>query len=211
VPCGDAAAIAAAAGPPGVGGCWSVTLAAGHALLARRRRPGRLIVHDQRFMVVEASRADSRRGAMPDPGLRRAEPATSTGSPTWRCGCTSTTSSGPTRDWPAGAATGSGCRPRSARGLVWCVGPVGAPDCKVERSVSSVRWGVQLAGIVVDPAARHRKLGRGAVAAAVRQALASQPDATISLHVRSDNERAISAYRAAGFVDREPWVLAVRP
>jgi ribosomal protein S18 acetylase RimI-like enzyme len=83
---------------------------------------------------------------------------------------------------------------------------------KLERSVSSRRWGVQLAGIVVDPKARYQGLGRAAVAAAVRAALAEGPPGRlVSLHVRADNRAALVAYEAAGFIDREPWRLAVRP
>lgn len=97
------------------------------------------------------------------------------------------------------------------RGLVWCVGPPGAPIAKLERSVSSRRWGVQLSGIVIDPAHRDRGLGRRLVAGAVRDALAMQGGLTpVTLHVRSDNERALRAYDAAGFVRSEPWRLAVR-
>jgi predicted GNAT family acetyltransferase len=33
----------------------------------------------------------------------------------------------------------------------------------------------------------------------------------ISLHTREDNVAALRAYAAAGFRDREPWRLAVRP
>lgn len=97
------------------------------------------------------------------------------------------------------------------RGLVWCVGPPGAPIAKLERSVSSRRWGVQLSGIVVDPAHRDHGLGRRLVAGAVREALTMQGGRTpVTLHVRSDNEQALRAYDAAGFVRSEPWRVAVR-
>ena len=98
------------------------------------------------------------------------------------------------------------------QGVVWVVGPLGRPVAKIERSVSSPRWGVQLAGIVVDDRYRGSGLGRQLVAAAVRDALreggTTRP---VSLHVRAANTPAHRAYRAAGFVDREEWRLAVRP
>lgn len=97
------------------------------------------------------------------------------------------------------------------RGLVWCLGPEGAPYAKLERSVSSRRWGVQLSGIVVDPEHRDQGLGRRFVAGAVREALTQGGRSTaITLHVRSDNDRALRAYDAAGFVPAEAWRVAVR-
>jgi ribosomal protein S18 acetylase RimI-like enzyme len=95
-------------------------------------------------------------------------------------------------------------------GTVDCVGPVGAPVAKLERSVQSPRWGVQLAGIVVDPAHRGQGIGRGLVAGATRVALAAGARA-VTLHTRSANASALRAYGAAGFLDVEPWRLAVRP
>ena len=97
------------------------------------------------------------------------------------------------------------------RGLVWCIGPPGRPWAKLERSVSSPRWGVQLSGIVIDPEHRDQGVGRRFVAGAVRDALAfAGRSANVTLHVRSDNEQALRAYAAAGFVPSEPWRVAVR-
>lgn len=95
--------------------------------------------------------------------------------------------------------------------LLRVVGPVGMPIAKLERSVASLRYGVQLAGIVVTPEARSKGLGRALVATAAREALRQVPDRPISLHVRAANKAAIRAYEAAGFVDREEWRLVVRP
>jgi len=65
--------------------------------------------------------------------------------------------------------------------------------------------------VLADVEARGQGLGRAAVAAAVRGALLEgSRDRRISLHVRADNQAALRAYAAAGFVDREPWRLAVR-
>ena len=97
------------------------------------------------------------------------------------------------------------------QGLAYCVGPVGAPVMKLERSVSSRRWGVQLAGIVAAPEIRGSGARAGRRRAAVRAAFdrgAARPPLT--LHVRADNPAAHRAYFGAGFVDREAWRLAVR-
>lgn len=97
------------------------------------------------------------------------------------------------------------------RGLVWCVGPPGRPIAKLERSVSSRRWGVQLSGIVVDDARRGEGIGRGLVVHAVRDALSSPgQDGPVSLHVRDDNAAALRVYDQAGFRVTEPWRVVVR-
>lgn len=211
VPCGDAEAIAAAPAPTRRWRLMVADVAAGDALLSRvTGSDAGLIVHDQRFMTVEADRVPDHT-ALPDPGLRRAEPADVETLAELAVQLHVDDQFGP----HPGYAGLRGYRQRLEatvkQGLVWCVGPVGAPVCKVERSVSSHRWGVQLAGIIVSPTARGDGVGRGAVAAAVRSALVEGgAQRTISLHVRSDNDRALKAYDAAGFVDREAWRLAVR-
>jgi ribosomal protein S18 acetylase RimI-like enzyme len=97
------------------------------------------------------------------------------------------------------------------RGLVWCVGPRGAPIAKLERSVSSRRWGVQLSGIVIDEPYRGMGIGTRLVAQAVRHAIAGRETRSpITLHVRDGNDAALRAYAAAGFVGSEPWRVAVR-
>lgn len=211
VPSGDPEALAAAPSPARR---WRLLVgdrAAGDALLSRNPIDPELVVHDQRYMTVDPDRVPDER-ELPDPGLRRAQMDDLS-----RLADLAVQLHVDDRFGPDPGATGwRGYRQRleaSVRqGHVWCVGPLGEPRCKLERSISSRRWGVQLAGIVVDPAARHEGLGRAAVAAAVRAALAEGPrDRAISLHVRDDNDRAVQAYEAAGFVDREPWRLAVRP
>ncbi len=211
VPCGDPEAIAAAPAPTRRWRLMVADVAAGDALLSRvTGSDAGLIVHDQRFMTVDADRVPDQ-AALPDPGLRRAEPADVETLAELAVQLHVDDQFGP----HPGYAGLRGYRQRLEttvkQGLVWCVGPVGAPVCKVERSVSSHRWGVQLAGIIVSPTARGDGVGRGAVAAAVRSALVEGgAQRTISLHVRSDNDRALKAYDAAGFVDREAWRLAVR-
>jgi uncharacterized protein len=210
VPCGDADAIAAAGSPARRWRLLVGDVDAGDAILSSGATDPGLVVHDQRYLVVEADRVPDV-AELPDPGLRRAETADLAKLAALAVRLHVDDRFGP----DPGRAGERGYRQRLEQtvrqGLVSCVGPIGDPVLKLERSVSSRRWGVQLAGIVVDPAARAEGLGRGAVAAAVRAALAEGPRSRpVSLHVRADNEPALRAYRAAGFVDREAWRLAVR-
>jgi uncharacterized protein len=210
VPCGDAEALLAA-GPPVRR--WRLLVgdvAAGDAVLARVGEDPTLIVHDQRFFAVDHDRVPDE-VELPDPGLRRAETADIPMLAELAVRLHVDDRFGP----HPGKVGLRGYRQRLeetvGQGLVFCVGPVGAPVVKVERSVSSHRWGVQLAGIVVDAEHRGGGLGTAAVAAAVRRALREGSlTRPVSLHVRADNAPAIRAYEAAGFVDREAWRLAVR-
>jgi uncharacterized protein len=210
VPCGDPEAIAAAPPPTRR---WRLLVgdrAAGDAALSRVGREPSLIVHDQRFLLVDPDRVPDE-AALPDPGLRRAETADLDALAGLAVRLHVDDRFGP----DPGRVGLRGYRDRLAvtvrQGMVWCVGPVGAPVFKLERSVSSRRWGVQLAGIVADPSVRGSGLARAAVATAVRDAVREGPrDRAVSLHVRADNAPALRAYAAAGFVDREAWRLAVR-
>ena len=210
IPCGDAEAIAAA---PAATKRWRLLVgdeAAGDAALARAGSDPGLIVHDQRFLTVDPDRVPDE-AELPDPGLRRAQREDLDRLAELAVRLHVDDRFGP----HPGQAGLRGYRQRVEanlnQGLVWCVGPIGAPVLKLERSVSSGRYGVQLAGIVVDGAVRGEGLGRGAVAAAVRGALVEGGRSrAVSLHVRADNIPALKAYDAAGFVDREPWRLAVR-
>ncbi len=211
VPCGDAGLIAAALPPSRRWRLMVGDVDAARALLATSGDDPSLVVHDQRFMMVDPQRVPDERG-LANPGLRRAEPADVDRLADLAVQLHVDDQFGP----HPGPLGWRGYRQRLEttvrQGLVWCVGPVGQPVCKVERSVSSLRWGVQLAGIVVDPRARHAGLGRAAVAAAVRDAMGeSTVPRPVSLHVRANNAPAINAYAAAGFVDGEAWCLAVRP
>lgn len=210
VPCGDPEAIAAAPVPIRRWRLLVGDAAAGDALLSRVGRDETLVIQDQRFMVVERARVPTAT-ELPDPGLRRAEPDDLDALAELAVRLHVDDRFGPN----PGRAGFRGYRERLQatvrQGLVWCVGPSGAPVFKLERSVSSRRWGVQLAGIVADPSVRGTGLARGAVAASVRQALTEGPrDRPISLHVRADNAPALKAYDAAGFVDGEAWRLVVR-
>jgi ribosomal protein S18 acetylase RimI-like enzyme len=210
VPCGDAEAIERAGTPSKRWRLLVGDLAAGDALLARTALDPGLIVHDQRFFTVERDRVPDE-AELPDPGLRRAETADIP-----RLAELAVQLHVDDRFGPNPGRVGlRGYRQRLEstvpQGLVYCVGPLGAPVFKLERSVSSHRWGVQLAGIVAAPESRRAGLGRAAVAAAVRAALREGTrDRVVTLHVRADNAPAHAAYRAAGFVDREAWRLAVR-
>ena len=211
VPCGDAEAIVEAGTPARRWRLLVGDLDAGDAVLSRTGNDGGLIVHDQRFLTVDPDRVPTET-ELPDPGVRRAEEAD-----LGRLAELAVRLHVDDRFGPhPGRAGLRGYRDRLEatvrQGLVYCVGPVGAPILKLERSVSSRRWGVQLAGIVVDPEVRGQGLGKAAVAAAVRAALLEgPPDRLVSLHVRAENAPALAAYAAAGFVDREAWRLAVRP
>ncbi len=210
VPCGDAAAVESAGSPARR---WRLMVGDREAcdpMLARTGRDSNLVVHDQRFLTVDPDRVPGEL-ELPDPGLRRAVDADLPGLARLAVRLHIDDRFGP----DPGRSGLRGYRERIEgslrQGLVHCVGPIGAPVLKVERSVSSQRWGVQLAGIVVDPTHRCQGLGRAAVAAAVRSALDEAPlGRPVSLHVRVDNLPALRAYAAAGFVDREAWRLAVR-
>jgi ribosomal protein S18 acetylase RimI-like enzyme len=206
--CGDAETVRRAVG---VVPAWRLLVgdrAACDALLTTNLRPGRL-VHDQRFLTVEADAVPDR-ASVADPGRRPAQPEDLEALARLAVRLHIDDGFGP----DPGATGFRGYLTRltaSVRaGVVDCVGPVGAPVAKVERSVSSPRWGVQLAGIVVDPAHRRQGIATGLVASVVREVLGWRR-VPISLHTREDNVAALRAYEAAGFRDREPWRLAVRP
>jgi uncharacterized protein len=210
VPCGDAEAIVAAGLPTRRWRLLVADVAAGDALLSGLGADPQLVVHDQRFLLVDADRVPDAT-QLPDPGLRRAEAADLPKLAALAVRLHIDDRFGP----DPGRVGERGYRQRLEQtvrqGLVSCVGPIGDPVLKLERSVSSRRWGVQLAGIVADEGVRGQGLGRAAVAAAVRAAIVEGPRSRpISLHVRADNEPALRAYEAAGFVDREAWRLAVR-
>lgn len=210
VPCGDAAAIAEAGMPTRR---WRLTVgdvAAVDALLGDAAGAPDLNVHHQRYLVVEPQRVPGH-DELPDPGVRPAVPDDLPALTELALQLHVDDRFGP-RPGKAGAR-GYAQRIGGAitRGSVFCVGPVGEPIAKLERSVASRRWGVQLAGIVVDRDHRGSGIGTGLVTEAVRAALRDAPRRPVSLHVRADNPAALAAYDRAGFVDREQWRLAVRP
>lgn len=210
VPCGDPEVIASAGVPLRR---WRLLVGdadAADALLGRWGADRDTIVHAQRFQVVEPALVPDD-ATVPDPGLRRAHVEDVPGLVRLALQLHVDDRYGP----HPGRAGARAYRQRMERavpmGTVWCVGPLGRPVAKIERSVDDLRWGVQLAGICVLPEARGQGLGTAAVAAAVRSALLERPGRPVTLHVRADNGPALGAYRAAGFVDREEWRLAVRP
>jgi len=215
---GDAHTIARAVGPTPT---WRLLVGdalAADALLARGVRGGRT-VHDQRYLLADPEAVPDE-ARVPDPGVRRAEAADVEALADLAVRLHIDDGFGP----DPGAAGRRGYRERltvSVRsGVVDVVGPVGRPVAKLERSVDHPRYGVQLAGIVVDPAHRGQGIGRGLVAVAARRALAagaagrSGPAARpgtppVTLHTRAENAPALAAYAAAGFRVVEPWRLAV--
>lgn len=208
VPCGDADVIRAAGVPARRWRLLVGDAAAADAVLDAPDVGTR--VHVQRFMTVDPERVPAA-SDQPDPGLRRAESADVPVLTDLAVQLHIDDRFGP----HPGRAGVRGYQQRIEasvrRGIVYCVGPVGRPIVKLERSVSSRRWGVQLAGIVVTPDERGKGLGTAAVAEAVRAALAeARGSRPISLHVREDNTTAIHAYERAGFTDSEEWRLAVR-
>lgn len=210
VPCGDASAIADAGLPTRRWRLMVSDAATVDVLLGAYRHDPNVRIHHQRLLSVDHTAVPSQ-AEVPDPGLRRAEPADIAALAELAVRLHVDDDFGP--DPGRAGLRGYAQRLESTvrQGLVWCVGPVGAPVLKLERSVSSPRWGVQLAGIVVAPQARGAGLGTAAVAQAVREALAEGPAGRpVTLHVRADNVAALRAYAHAGFVDREEWRLAVR-
>lgn len=210
VPCGDAEVIERAGAPTRRWRLMVGDAPPADALLGHTGSPAGLRVHVQRFLTLDHGRVPSA-DDLPDPGLRPAQPDDVGGLAELAVRLHIDDRFGP---HPGRAGLRGYARrfeQTVRQELVWCVGPVGDPVCKVERSVSSDRYGIQLAGIVVRPDRRGEGLGRRAVATAVRHALADGPrDRPVTLHVRADNVRALRAYAAVGFVDREEWRLAVR-
>lgn len=213
IPCGDPGIIAAAGQPTRR---WRLLVGdapASEAMLADVPPDPDLNVHVQRFLTVDHDRVPSE-NEIPDPGLRMAEEEDVPRLAELAVQLHVDDQFGP----DPGPSGYRGYARRLAEGvkrrIVYCVGPGGAPVAKLERSVSSRRYGVQLAGIVVHPDHRAEGLGRQMVASAVRGALTEPSGAgarrPVTLHVRAANAPALRAYAAAGFVDREEWRLAVR-
>jgi len=114
---------------------------------------------------------------------------------------------------PIARSARSGVRARLAetidRGATFVVERGGLAVAKADLSLRSRRRGAQIAGVYVDASARGQGIATGLVAELLRRVLDDgMPSA--SLHVRSDNASAITAYERAGLIDRGPWVLAVR-
>lgn len=210
VPCGDPDVLTSARSPVRK---WRLVVsdaAAVDAMIGRADREPGVRVHHQRLLVVDPDRVPMA-SELPDPGLRRATLVDVEALASLAVDLHVDDGFGPDPGPSGRRGYANRIEESVQRGVVWCVGPPGRPVLKLERSVSSPRFGVQLSGIVVSREARGAHLGRGAVAAAVRHALAEGgPERVVALHVRAANAPAIRAYEASGFVDREEWRLAVR-
>jgi ribosomal protein S18 acetylase RimI-like enzyme len=209
---GDAPTIARAVGPAPPWRLLVGDAAAADALLARGVR-GRSTIHDQRYLGVDVDEVPDA-ATVPDPGVRRAEPADVEVLADLAVRLHVDDGFGP----DPGEAGRRGYRDRLAvsvrSGTIDVVGPVGRPIAKLERSVDHPRYGVQLAGIVVAVEHRGRGIGRGLVAVATRAAIADRltkglSAPAVTLHTRAANAPALVAYGAAGFRVLEPWRLAV--
>ncbi|MFT5222654.1 MAG: ribosomal protein S18 acetylase RimI-like enzyme [Glaciecola sp.] len=184
--------------------------AASDAILDVQGREG-LVVHHQRFMALDHEQLPSL-DAAPDPGFRLAVTADIEALAQLAVQLHIDDEFGPHPGRSGLRGYADRLRVGVEHSSVWCVGPIGAPEAKLERSVSSHRHGVQFSGIVVAPESRGRGIGKGMVAAAVRAAAHEGPRGwPVALHVRADNARAIATYERCGFRDREEWRLAVRP
>lgn len=210
VPCGDAEVIEAA-GP--ASRRWRLLVgdaAAGEALLGPFRADPGLRIHTQHYLTVDPGAVPAR-GDVPDPGLRLAERADIAALAELAAQLHVDDDFGPDPGRVGRRGYATRLQGSVDRGLVWCVGPVGDPVVKIELSVSSRRWGVQLAGIVVARGRRGEGLGTAAVAETVRRALGQDERQPVSLHVRAANVAGLAAYERAGFRFAEEWRLAVRP
>lgn len=208
VPCGDSGAIAAAGLPQRR---WRLVVgdaAAADALLGCWGRDPELVVHAQRFQTVDVERVPNEDDVR-DPGLRQAVQADVDGLAELAVQLHIDDEYGPHPGRAGLRAYRQRMESAVAHGSVYCIGEPGDPLLKIERSVDSDRYGVQLSGICVRPDVRGDGLGVASVTAAVRAAL-SERSGPVSLHVRADNEPALRTYARAGFVDREEWRLAVR-
>lgn len=208
VPCGDPRVIAAAGMPQRR---WRHVVGdadAAEPLLQRWGRDPELVVHTQRYQTIDDERVPSE-DEVANPGLRRAVRADVNGLAELAVQLHIDDEYGPHPGRAGLRAYRQRMESAVRQGSVYCVGEPGEPLVKIERSVDSDRYGVQLSGICVRPDARGRGLGLAAVTTAVREAL-NERSGPVSLHVRADNEPALRTYARAGFVDREEWRLAVR-
>ncbi len=210
VPMGDADTIRRAGTPTRRWRLMVADAAAADAILEVQGPDPSRVVHHQRFLTLDHAALPSA-DDLPDPGMRFAVDADVDALARLAVQLHLDDEFGGDPGRAGLRAYADRIRAGIERRAIWCVGEVGAPVAKIERSVSSTRWGVQYAGIVVHPDHRSEGLGRRLVAEAVRFAAKEGPrNWPQALHVRAANARAIAAYEACGFRDREEWRLAVR-
>lgn len=210
VPCGDPQVIARA---PALGqwrlivGARDVTLA---ALAVKGALPA-MVVHEQSFYTLNAERF----AALDDPGdvgLRFATAEDLDGLAALAVQLHVDDGFGSDPGWRGLRGYRQRFQQIVDTNRVWCVGPVGAPIAKIERSAPSSRYGVQFSGIVVDRAYRGEGIATRALYGALTQTLRSPAvHGPVSLHLRKANVAAKTVYERVGFRFQEPWILALRP
>lgn len=166
-----------------------------------RRRPN---AREQRFMTAVAPVAPARAE-----GLRLARPAEIDRLTDFACRLHVEDRMGPPVSRAARSAVRARVRDSIDARATWVVERDGVAVAKVDLALRSARRGAQLAGVFVDEPWRGRGIATAAVAALVAT-LVGQGLPGVTLHVRADNTPALRAYRRAGFVDRGPWLLALR-
>jgi uncharacterized protein len=212
VPAGDPAAAAALAEPAERAG-WRVLIGdarIGQALLDAlpsgvfRRR---IRAREQRFMAVEARDMPPRWGPIED--FRLARSADVDTLVDYACRLHVEDQMGP----PIARSARGGVRARMvegvAQGTTYVVERGGQVVAKADLSLRNPRRGAQIAGVYVDERARGEGVATGLIRSLVTMLLAEGMP-SVSLHVRSDNIPAITAYSRAGMTDRGAWTLALR-
>lgn len=209
VPMGDADMLRRAGTPTRRWRLMVADAAAAEAILDVQGRDG-LVIHHQRFMALDHTAVPDE-ATVPDPGLRLATTGDVDGLAELAVQLHVDDAFGPHPGRTGLRGYAERIRVGIERRTVWCVGEPGRPVAKLERSVSSLRHGVQFSGIVVHPEHRGQGLGSATVAAAVRYAVREGPRHwPVCLHVRAANDPAIATYVRCGFRDGEEWRLAVR-
>lgn len=170
-----------------------------------RRRPG---VREQRFMSVEAHDVRDPDRASP-PGFRSARLRDLDILVDFACLLHVEDRMGPPIGRSARGSVRARMRETIERGETFVIDHDDHPVGKADLSLRSHRRGAQIAGVYVDESARGQGVASALVGALVRM-LVREGLPGVSLHVRSDNEPAMAAYRRAGLRDQGPWVLALR-
>lgn len=194
---------------------WRVLVgdaAIGGALIAASSRSlfrRRINAREQRFMAVEARAPELGSGPPTPAGFRPARRSDLEVLVDFACRLHVEDRMGPPIPRSARSSVRARMLDSIARGTTYVVERRGRPVAKVDLSLRSVRRGGQIAGVYVERDARDSGIAASLVSAVIRLLLAEGLP-SVSLHVRSDNTPAITAYTRAGLTDRAAWVLALR-